>query len=543
MSYIHYCPSCGTEMKAHKLICPKCGKCCELFEMGIDTEEKPQKPKTDHKTIVTQTGAILDAAQIERNLQWTKYRTRSAQGFAAEDANAFNERLRGMKVEQVGRSNTLNGADRITNGQWIQTKYYQTAKGSVDAAFEGAGGNYKYVDNNGGPQILEVPKDQYEDAIRRLEERIEHGDMKNVGIDDPQKAKDIIKKGDYTYKQAKNIAKAGNIDSLLFDIKTGSVIALGTMGISFTINLGITIIFNKKNGLSFSDAVKMSLLAGLQSGCVTLGSHVAYMQLIRTSVGRKFAALTTKGAKYAVDNIWKTDFGKKVITKLAKSLIKKNVTGAAAKNVLIKNIRTDVITQTILFVITSIPDTVSLIKGKVSNQQYIKNLCVGGATATGATIGMWLGGIATSNQGGWGIPIGGLVGGFVFEQGAQWVGNQLHEDDAIKMSRLVLLAKIRLSNEYLLQSQEEFDYVDANLVHYKVIDPEFLVAMYAVGGPEGDDFKRVDYACARMEYYFEKAIRKRKTVIVSKAEGLIDSCITELSEEIEQMSLDENDLD
>lgn len=540
MRLVHYCPSCGTEMKEHQLICPQCGKCCELYELGIDMD-KEEKKKSDYQQVVTQTGALLDANQIERNLQWTKYRTRSAQGFAAEDANAFNERLRGRNVEQVGRSNALNGADRITDEKWIQTKYYQTAKGSVDAAFNGAGGNYKYVDNNGGPQLLEVPKDQYPDAVKILQERIKHGDLENVGIskDNTAAAEQIIKKGDYTYKQAKNIAKAGNIDSLLFDVKTGAVVAFGSMGVSFTINLGIMLLFRKKNGLTTSDAVKMSLLSGLKTGCITLGSHIAYMQLLRTSIGRKFAAVATKNSKSIVNNIWKTDTGKKFITRLAKSMIKKDVAGGAAKNVVVKNLRTDAITQLVIFVVTSIPDTVDVVRGKVSNGQYIKNMCIAGAAATGATIGTWIGGAATSESGCWGAPIGGLVGGFVFERGARFIGGQLHEDDAIKMLRLVLLAKIRLSNEYLIQSQEEFDYVDANLAYYKVIDSEFLVAMYAVGGSEGDDFKRVDYACARMEYYFEKALRRRKTILVSKATLLLDDCMKDLAKEIDEMPLED----
>lgn len=441
MKHTHYCPSCGTEMKEHQLICPQCGKCCELYELGIDTG-KEEKKKSNHQQVVTQTNAILDANQIERNLQWTKYRTRSAHGFAAEDANAYNERLRRKNVEQIGRNNALNGADRITNGQWIQTKYYQTAQRSVDAAFNGAGGNYKYMDKNGGPQILEVPKDQYSDAVKILQERIKHGDLENVGIskDNTAAAEQIIKKGDYTYQQAKNIAKAGNIDSLLFDVKTGTVVALCSMSVSFTINLGIMLIFRKKNGLTVSDAVKMSLLSRLKSGCITWGSHIACMQLLRTSVGRKLAAMATKNSKYVVDNIWKTDAGKKFITRLAKSMIKKDVAGGAAKNVVIKNLRTEAITQLVVFVVNSIPDTVNVVRGKISNEQYIKNMCIGGAAATGTAIGAWIGGAATSESGCWGAPIGGLVGGFVFEQGARLIGNQLHEDDAVKMLRLVLLA-------------------------------------------------------------------------------------------------------
>lgn len=534
---IHFCPSCGTKMKARQLICSNCGKCCVLIELGIDNEPpKRDKTATNHKEVYAQTSVNLDSQQIEMNLQWTKYRTKAAHGFAAEDANAYNERLMGKKVEQVGRSNEKNGADRITNGQYIQTKYYQTAKGSVNAAFDSTTGAYKYMDNNGKPQILEVPKDQYDECVKELAERIKRGDMKNVGIDDPAEAKNIIKRGDYTYQQAKNIAKAGNIDSLLFDLKTGAVVAISTFGISFTINLGFTLLFHKKNNLSSSEAIQYSLLAGIKSGCISLGNHVTYMQLLRTSSGRKLATVATKGAKSVVDNIWESEFGKKIITRLAKSITKKNVTGAAAKSVVTKELRTNAITGLISFCATSIPDTVSVIKGNVSKGQYIKNMCVGGAAATGTVIGGWLGGIATSESGGWGMPIGSLVGGFVFEQGAKYLGDQLCQDDATKMLRLVLLAKVLLSNDYLLQSQEEFEYADANLNYYKVIDPTFLVGMYVAGGKANDDFKRVEYAYKRMEYYFEKTIRKRKTIKISHKD--VEDNFEDILEKMKKMTME-----
>ena len=528
---IHYCPSCGTEMKEKQLLCPKCGVCCDLFDMGIDCSDKKKKTSGDSR-VLPQVAAHLDGNQIEKNIQWTKYRTPQSHGFAAEDANAYNERLRGKHVEQIGRSNEKNGADRITDGQYIQTKYYQSAKGSVAAAFDKSTGGYKYKDNNGGPQILEVPKDQYEEALIYLKERIKNGDMKNVGIDNPADAEKIIKKGDYTYKQAKNIAKAGTIDSLKFDIKTGTIIALGSFGVSFSINLGITLLFRKKNGLSVSDAIKMSLLSAFKSGIIIIGGHVANMQLLRTAIGRKIAAIATLKSKHLVDAIWETDTGKMIITKIAKSIINKSVTGGAAKNVVTKSLRTTAITQTVMFVATSVPDTVSVIKGNVSRGQYLKNMCVGGAAAVGAYLGQMAGGAITSESGGWGAIPGGLIGGFVFQQGAQWIGNELCENDANKMLRLVLLAKIQLANDYLIQTQDEFDYVDRNLSYYKVIDPEFLVAMYIVGRKDNDDIKRVQLAYTRMEYYFNKAIRKRRVIHLDKLNDRIDTSIKELVSDI-----------
>lgn len=84
-------------------------------------------------------------------------------GHAAEYANNVIDKIKYpfQKVEQVGRDNVKNGADRIVGNQKIQTKYYAKASGTINAAFDKAnGGEYRYK----GMQ-LEVPKDQYNESI------------------------------------------------------------------------------------------------------------------------------------------------------------------------------------------------------------------------------------------------------------------------------------------------------------------------------------------------------------------------------------------
>lgn len=49
------------------------------------------------------------------------------------------------------------------------------------------------------------------------------------GVTNPNEASKIVKQGSVTYQQAKNIARAGNIDSLVFDVKTQSVSALSSL--------------------------------------------------------------------------------------------------------------------------------------------------------------------------------------------------------------------------------------------------------------------------------------------------------------------------
>ena len=108
--------------------------------------------------------------------QWTKYHTKGGHGFAAEDANAQVDKWCGKLVEKVGTSNAKNGADRIVNGVEIQTKYCSTPAKSVEAAFKE--GVYRY-----SGQVLEVPKDQYDDAVRIMRGRISNGQV--PGVTDP----------------------------------------------------------------------------------------------------------------------------------------------------------------------------------------------------------------------------------------------------------------------------------------------------------------------------------------------------------------------
>ena len=59
---------------------------------------------------------------------------------------------------------------------------------------------------------IEVPSDKYDAAVEAMQEKIKNGSV--PGISDPEEAKNIVRKGHFTYEQAKNIAKAGTVESL-----------------------------------------------------------------------------------------------------------------------------------------------------------------------------------------------------------------------------------------------------------------------------------------------------------------------------------------
>lgn len=165
-----------------------------------------------------------------------RFHAHQGHGFAAERANTLHDKLYGKDARMLGDDNTKNGPDRIVNGEWIQSKYFQDGRQAIDACFEDGGkGAFRYIGKHDSPMTIEVPKDEniYNQAVERMQEKIRNGQVE--GITDPAEAKNIVRQGNYTYQQARNIARAGNIDSLKYDATNGAVVAASVFGVSAVI--------------------------------------------------------------------------------------------------------------------------------------------------------------------------------------------------------------------------------------------------------------------------------------------------------------------
>ena len=350
--------------------------------------------------------ASVASTQCTNDQQWTKYHSKQGHGFAAEDANTMWERWHGKSVNKVGLDNSLNGADRISDGVQIQTKYCADAGKSLGAAFEN--GTYRY-----GGMKIEVPSDQYEEAVRIMRGRISNGEV--PGVTDPNMADQIVIKGHYTYDEAVRIAKAGNLDSIKFDIQTQAVACAFACGLSFA----VTYCSAKSQGVSHTEALKIASKQAAKSGATTMVTGVAAQQLLRTEVGRNFAAVATKAIKPAVQAAMNSELGKQVVAKTATAIAGKQVAGAAAANVLTKALRTNAVVSTVVFVGTTIPDAVNLCRGKISGAEFAENTTTNAAGVGGG----WAGASAGAAVGsmicpGVGTVIGGIVGGIGGGMGA-----------------------------------------------------------------------------------------------------------------------------
>lgn len=415
-----------------------------------------KKIHSDNKIDTHSYTNAVNATHLENDAQFQKYHNkRAGHGFAAEDANALSDVLSGKRVEKTGLDNELDGPDRIVDGIKIQTKYYQTPKQTLQSALDKQG-RFRY-----DGQLLEVPKDQYADVLKIVQEKLDNGELFGKdGTPLQGKAEDIVKEGSITYQQAKNIAKAGNIDSIKFDIKNQAITTGCIMGASIIFSTAINIWHGKK---SFSEAAQDALLESFQAGKTSMLVGVLSAQALRT----KTAAAGTMVVRPAIKWMYKTDLGKVAIEKLAAISLGKSVSGAAAVNHVSKLLRSNIITGGITVAVVTAPGFYrSLFNKSQSWSQFFKDLSttvcgviggVGGAYA-GAAVGGAIGSAVPIIGNVVGAGVGGAIGAMAGGAGASIAGKKIADgvvdDDSVAIWNDIRDALEELATNYLLTEQE-----------------------------------------------------------------------------------------
>lgn len=391
----------------------------------------------------------INAAHLEKDAQFQKYHnTRAGHGFAAEDANALNDTLHGRRVEKTGLSNELDGPDRIVDGVQIQTKYYSSPSGTFNSALDSQG-RFRYPD-----QLLEVPSDQYEQVCELVQEKIDAGTLfdkngKQISGD----AKDIVKKGHVTYEQAKNIAKAGTIDSIKFDIQNQAITTGCVMGASMVFSIA----FNMWNGTkNFSEAAQDAMFDSLKSGATSMFVGVLSAQVLRTQA----AAAGVMASRSAVKCLYQTKLGKKTIEKIAEACLGKAVSGAAAINNVAKFLRSNAITGAITLTVVMAPGFYrSLFEKSQSWKQFAKDFSVAVAGMAGGIAGF----VATAARLKDVVPgpwlnllggVGGMAAGALVSFAAKKIADQIVDDDAVILWNDIQEVLEELAKNYLLTEQE-----------------------------------------------------------------------------------------
>lgn len=395
--------------------------------------------------------------------------TSAGHGEMAEEAITMLDQLHGFDAKVIGRDNAKDGADRQIGDIFIQTKYYNSARGSLEACFHPETGQYRYM-RDGKPMQLEVPKDQYQKVVEGFRRKIENG--KVPGVNDPNEAANIVRKGRLTYQQAVNLTKPGTIESLSYDALTGAVICSCALGITFVAT--IFLVWRKTGDAT--QAIQAGAFAGLQVFGISFVQHMVVSQVARTRLANSLLV----PSQYVVSKLG-YQASATIVNGVRALSGKSAIYGAAASKHLAKVLRSNVITSVLSFAVFSIPETYSVASRKISGAQYAKNMSVlagsiaagaGGAVAAGVVVAKVAGTAGTAVAPGLGTAVGiagGFVGGAVGAKVVKATGDILHEDDVETLGRMFNAYVSLMIGEYLLD-EKEIDSLIARLNEVKQKD-------------------------------------------------------------------------
>ncbi len=379
----------------------------------------------------------------------------SGHGELAEEANNIIDRLQGHQAEILGRDNAKNGADRRVDGILIQTKYYKTARGSLEACFDPTTHQYRYMAEDGTPMQLEVPKEQYEQVLRGFENKIRQG--KVPGVNDPKEAKNIVRKGKLSYDQAVNLTKPGTVESLAYDAATGVVTCSCAFGLSFL----ATSFMAYRETRDVNSAVRAGVAAGVQVFGLSFAQHMVVAQLSRTGLSNVLMA-----PSQAVVGKLGFKASATIVNGLRALTGKTAISGAAASKQLAKMLRGNAVSAAVTLAVFSVPETYKLFQGKASGAQYAQNIASLATSVAGGIAGAAAAGVAAAKVGaaagtavspGVGTVVGlagGMVGGTVGTIAAGAVGGILFEGDGASFGRYFNALVSCMAVEYLLDGNE-----------------------------------------------------------------------------------------
>lgn len=395
-------------------------------------------------------------------------------GELAEEANNIIDRLQGHQAEILGRDNAKNGPDRSVDGVLIQTKYYKTARGSLEACFDSSSHQYRYLAKDGTPMQLEVPKDQYQQVLRGFEKKISQG--KVPGVSDPRDAGRIVRKGKLTYDQAVNLTKPGTVESVTYDAATGAVTCSCAFGLSFL----ATTFMAYRETKDITGAVQAGIAAGVQVFGLSFAQHMVVSQLSRTGLSNALMA-----PSQAVVGKLGFKASATIVNGLRALTGKTAISGAAASKQLAKMLRGNAVSAAVTLAVFSVPETYRLFQGRASGAQYAQNMAclatsvaggIAGAAAAGAAAAKVGAAAGTAVSPGVGTVVGlagGMVGGTVGTVAAGIVGGILFEGDSASFGRYFNAMVSCMAVEYLLDGHE----MDELLAILNGVKPEEFKAL------------------------------------------------------------------
>lgn len=377
--------------------------------------------------------------------------TNTGHGIIAEDTGTILDKMHGTKATVVGRDNAYNGPDKLVtiNGKSVpvQCKYYSSAKQSIDACFDN--GKFRYIDLNDNPMRIEVPKEQYPEAISEMKTRIQNGEV--PGVSDQNAAFEIVREGRITYAQARNIAKAGTIESITYDVATASVRCLSVFGISFMIVFA-QILWETKDA---KQAAKGALITGAKVYGLSIFGSIVSSQLARAGVANLFYPMMKSILDKMPDSFIQN------LAKATKGVVRSEAAVVeASRNYYARFLSSQVASTCILFVVFSMPDVFHWVSSKMSTGQFAMNMAerfagMAGGAISGSIVGGLVGTAVNPVVGGIAGFAAGTVGGIGTSFIVRQITHLFREDDNTIISRMFTAILINTVMDYLLSIQEQ----------------------------------------------------------------------------------------
>lgn len=443
---------------------------------------------------------------VKRAIDEERIHGRQGHGFAAEQANTLYDNLTGKRAIVTGNDYEKDGPDRkiIKHGEelFIQTKYYKTGSGSINACFENNGkGKFRYYNKiTGKPMQIEVPKDKWAQAVKTMQKKIANGQVQ--GVKDTNQAEEIVRKGHFTYQQAVNISKPwnilkpfDNIESITYDSVNGIISCGWAGGFSFaaTFALGIW------DYDDYNVVLKRSAKTGLKIGGTAYATTVLSGQLSKAGLNSEMV----EGSKIIVKKL-----GKNFYTPLANAFKEtKNISGTATKalsggsaiNKSAQVLRNSAIASIATFAVSSSFDITEMCRKRISIKQLLKNMINNGTTIGFSSVS----GLAAAPLGPVGMLVVAILAGKVGSSASTKITNRFINDDSIEMIKILEKAIEKSANDYLLNKNETEKVIDA--LQEKLGD-KALKDMYA-----SKDRKK--FAKEFVNKIVEEIIKNRKVVM------------------------------
>ena len=421
-------------------------------QKNLDEAEKHLNQELDMEHMKQNMGNVgTFASASERHDMYKEMKKemnmRQGHGYGAEYGNKTVDRILGKKVEggqeKENGHHKKSGADKIVNGQKVQTKYYKSAADTYRAGFKDSSHDYS-------GQVIEVPRDQYNEIRNKLQKDIDAGNID--GIEPGTPAENYLKKGYFSYAQSYRLAASGTIESITMDMANGIMTSMTSAS--------ITAIIIFASGVWQGKDVKEAAKDGLMTAGQVIGKGaVIYTITMQVSRGKVWNYALGKRVDSPMSKV-SEEVAEKINSKIVNSSVG---TKLNLQEVTGQKLVSGAVTVAVVFG----PDVCRACMGKISVKQLAKNATAGAAGLAGMAVGS---AVTAGN------PLGGMIGGAVGGAVGKKVMDNFIEDDAVAMFRVMKEEFLDVvMSSYL--TQEEFEEVAKRTIWDKKVSKE-LQNMY-----------------------------------------------------------------